>query len=41
VRVLALAQLEGVEAAAFQEEQEIARDVPDRAQLAAVAVALE
>src|SRR5687767_4050284 len=40
VRVLALAQLEGVEAAAFHEEQEVARDVADRAQLATVAAAL-
>ena len=39
VRVLAFAQLVGVEAAALEEEKEVARDVADRAQLAAVAIA--
>src|SRR5262249_62345320 len=39
VRVLALAQLEGVKPDALQEVQVIARDVSDSAQLALVAVA--
>jgi hypothetical protein len=30
VQILAIAQLEGVEAAALHEEEEVARDVPDR-----------